>query len=205
MRKCTYFKRYRMEVDLRCPPSGIAGPEGHGLLEGVLAGGFAWLAWRESLAHVHAEVLALSFQDELDALVFPCLSSLGGCRELMRATCDRAGFRPGATWLVAASGGAAAAGPAVECVAAIQGIIDADGHGAIQNVGVLSQYRGRGLGRALVLKALAGFAATGARRAYLEVTARNGPAVRMYRALGFRCYKTVYRGVAVPEPVAVGI
>ena len=33
----------------------------------------------------------------------------------------------------------------------------------------------------------------------LEVTARNEPAVRMYRNVGFRSYKTLYRGVEVPE------
>ena len=35
----------------------------------------------------------------------------------------------------------------------------------------------------------------------LEVTARNEPAVRMYRRLGFRCTRTTYRAV----PTAAGI
>ena len=57
--------------------------------------------------------------------------------------------------------------------------------------------RASGLGRALLLKALDGFAAVGAQRAFLEVTARNEPAVRMYRRLGFRSYKTIYREVEI--------
>jgi ribosomal protein S18 acetylase RimI-like enzyme len=126
----------------------------------------------------------------------------------MIAIRNRPGFCPHATWLVVAtdlSAEDAATGLAGNCVATVQGVIDEHGHGGIQNVGVLPEFRGRGLGRALMLKALAGFAACGARRAYLEVTARNQAAMRMYRTLGFRCTKTVYRSVPAPEPVAVGL
>ena len=68
--------------------------------------------------------------------------------------------------------------------------------------------------RRYLLKALDGFAAVGAKRAFLEVTARNEPAVRMYRRLGFRSYKTIYREVRIPDaetaplaadPVGVGL
>jgi ribosomal protein S18 acetylase RimI-like enzyme len=204
MRKYTYFKRYRMEADLRRPPSGLANPSGTGLLPGVLPAGFYWLPWNEQLRNAHAEVKALSFQDEMDANVFPCLGSLAGCRDLMTAIRERPGFCPQATWLAAAEVPQyEPSGLAAGCVATIQGVIDEYGFGGIQNVGVVPEYRGRGLGRALMLKALAGFAAAGVRRAFLEVTARNEPAVRMYRALGFRCYRTVYRAVEVREPVAV--
>ena len=96
-------------------------------------------------------------------------------------------------------------GLAGDCVATVQGVIDDSGHGAIQNVGVIPEYRGRGLGMALMLKALAGFAASGAKRASLEVTASNRAAMRIYRTLGFRCTQTVYRSVPFPEPEPVGI
>lgn len=207
MRKYTYFKRYRMELDLRRPPSGTAGPGGAGVHTAALPNGYYWLPWAESLRDAHAEVKALSFQDEMDALVFPCLGSLAGCRELMAAIRERPGFCPQATWLVAASDVPChmATGLGAGCVATIQGVIDDQGFGGIQNVGVVAEYRGRGLGRALMLKALAGFAAAGVRRVYLEVTAPNEPAVRMYRALGFRCYKTVYRAVEVRESAAARV
>ena len=74
----------------------------------------------------------------------------------------------------------------------------------LMTIAVEPKYRGKGLGRALLLKALAGFAAAGAARSFLEVTARNEPAVRVYRDVGFRCHKTLYRGVEVPEPAGVG-
>jgi ribosomal protein S18 acetylase RimI-like enzyme len=64
---------------------------------------------------------------------------------------------------------------------------------------VIPEYRGLGLGWALLLKALEGFTAAGARRAFLEVTAKNELAVRLYRRLGFRSYKTIYREVEVDD------
>ena len=48
---------------------------------------------------------------------------------------------------------------------------------------------------ALVLKALHGLQRCGAHRVHLEVTAQNGSAVRIYRRLGFRCRKTLYKAV----------
>jgi ribosomal protein S18 acetylase RimI-like enzyme len=198
-----HFKRFRMEVDLRRPPTALDAPA-------ALPAGFHWLPWRDNLLFAHAEVKALSFQDETDSLVFSSLASLGGCRELMAAIRDRPGFCPQATWLVVASemnDVEARTGLAGNCVATVQGVLDEHGHGSIQNVGVVPEYRGLGLGRALVLKAVAGFAQCRAKRAWLEVTASNRPAMRIYRTLGFRCTKTVYRSVPIPEPepVAVGL
>ncbi|HJZ56866.1 MAG TPA: N-acetyltransferase [Gemmataceae bacterium] len=192
MRKLTYFKRYRMELDLRHPQPPPTLPPG-----------FWWLPWHDSLLGIHAEVKHLCFQHDLDSVVFPSLGHPAGCRELMAAIRCRSGFCPGATWLVVASVAASDA-PAGGCVGTVQGLIDGHGSGAIQNLGVMPEYRGKGIGRALLLKALAGFAVAGAPRAVLEVTARNEPAVRMYRAVGFRSHKTLYRGVEVPEPAGVG-
>jgi ribosomal protein S18 acetylase RimI-like enzyme len=178
--KLTYFKRFRMELDLRHPRPPAELPPG-----------FYWVPWGESLLDVHAEVKYLAFQGEMDALVFPSLADRAGCRELMTAIRDRVGFCAPATWLVAGRDG---------CVGTVQGIIDEQGHGGIQNLGVMAVYRGKGIGKALLLKALCGFVAAGLSRAFLEVTARNEPAVRMYRHLGFRSYKTVYRAVSLADP-----
>ena len=192
-----------MEVDLRTPPSGLAALAS-------LPAGFHWLPWRDSLLFAHAEVKALCFQDETDSLIFRSLASLEGCRDLMAAIRDRPGFCPQATWLVVASGmekESALTGLAGNCIATVQGVLDDHGHGAIQNVGVIPEYRGQGLGTALMLKALAGFAACHAKRASLEVTASNRAAMHIYRSLGFRCAKTVYRSVPLPaaEPFVVGL
>jgi ribosomal protein S18 acetylase RimI-like enzyme len=127
----------------------------------------------------------------MDAGLFPCLGSPAGCQELMAAIRSKSGFCAAATWLVAGAEG---------CVATVQGIVDEEGCGGIQNLGVVPDHRGRGIGRALLLRALDGFASVGVRRAFLEVTARNEAAVRMYHEIGFRSYRTVYRSAEVPRP-----
>ncbi len=96
------------------------------------------------------------------------------------------GFLPGATWLIRCTEG---------YVGTVQGVADQGPIGAIQNVGVLRVYRGKGLGRALVERALAGFRQAGLRQAYLEVTAENVPAVELYRNVGFRRTKTLYKAI----------
>jgi GNAT superfamily N-acetyltransferase len=159
----------------------------HGVcLRPVLPPGYRWIAWDESLLELHAQVKYLSFRTELDSCVFPCLGDAEGCLRLMREIRRKPGFLPAATWLIAAPEG---------CVATIQGIVDRGPIGSIQNVGVLPSYRGLGLGRALVEKALVGFQLANLHRAFLEVTADNACAIRIYRSLGFRKAKTLYKAV----------
>jgi ribosomal protein S18 acetylase RimI-like enzyme len=183
--RLTYFKRYRMELDLaRDLPAAVLPP------------GFAWLPWDDSLIEMHAEAKYQSFRDDLDSKVFPSLGHPTGCRDLMRAIRFRDGFCPGSTWLVSGPDGVAGT---------VQGLCDRSRAGAIQNLGVVPGSRGLGLGTALLLKALHGFRAVGIGRAYLEVTARNDAAVRLYRKYGFRSYRTIYKPVEVPEPAPVGL
>ncbi len=185
MQKVKYFKRYRMELPLR-----------HALAPAELPEGYRWLVWDDSLLALHAEVKFLSFQQHADALVFPSLGTRTGCHDLMAAIRYRDNFCPQATWLIAGPDGA---------VATVQGLLDDNGHGGIQNLGVVPECRGLGLGRAILLKALAGFASVGVPRAFLEVTATNDPAVRLYRSMGFRATKTLYRGVELRHADAVGV
>ena len=171
----TYYKRFRMEVDL---DGFLPAP--------TLPPAFAWIAWQESLIDYHAEVKYLSFRDEIDAHVFPCLGDRYGCQRLMREIRRKPGFLPGATWLIACREG---------YVATVQGVADRGPIGAIQNLGVVPSYRGLGLGRALIRQALLGFRGAGLSRAYLDVTAENSGAVLMYREVGFRRAKTLYKAV----------
>jgi GNAT superfamily N-acetyltransferase len=173
----SYFKRYKMEMDLRDLPAL------------VLSSDFHLLPWSETVLDAHAEVLYDSFHQEIDSVIFPSLSSPNGCVTLMNVVSRRMNFVPGATWL--------AIGPAGPC-GAIQGLHERGGVGAVQNVGVMPAFRGRGVGEALVLQALHGFRRAGLCRAQLEVTARNEGAQRLYRRLGFRRTKTLYK--AVPDP-----
>jgi ribosomal protein S18 acetylase RimI-like enzyme len=171
----TYYKRLRMEIDLDGP-----------IVPAALPGRFVWVPWEESLLADHAEVKFQCFRREIDAYVFPCLGDRYGCQRLMREIRRKPGFLPGATWLIACPEG---------YVATVQGVMDHGPIGAIQNLGVLPDYRGIGLGRALVERALIGFHQAGLRRAYLEVTAENNAAVQLYRSFGFRRAKTLYKAV----------
>lgn len=184
MNHVRYFKRHRMELPLRGPVAPVPLPPG-----------FALVPWTDALIDLHAEVKYQSFHDHEDAIVFASLATRTGCRDLMSAIRYRPNFCPRATWLVTGPDGG---------VGTIQGLLDENGHGGIQNLGVVPECRGLGLGRALLVAALGGFAAVGVRRAFLEVTATNAPAVRMYRSVGFRAHKTIYRGVELPHPDTVG-
>ncbi len=172
----SYFKRFKMEIDLdeRLPLPG-------------LPAGYAWLPWDRSLLEAHADVLFESFHREIDGVVFPSLSTRAGCIYLMSEICRKSGFTPEATWLLVGERG--------EIQGTVQGVRERNGMGAIQNLGIVPGCRGRGLGSALLLQALHGFRRTGLGRAFLEVTARNDGAVRLYRRLGFRRRKTIYKAV----------
>src|SRR5262245_54441167 len=127
----SYFKRFRMEIDL-----ADAGPPP------PLPVGYSWMAWHDGLVETHAETLLASFHEEIDTVVFPSLGSLQGCHSLMTEIRRKHGFAPGATWLLAFPGG---------YCGTIQGVRERTGLGAIQNLGVVAAHRGRGLGRALLL------------------------------------------------------
>jgi ribosomal protein S18 acetylase RimI-like enzyme len=59
-----------------------------------------------------------------------------------------------------------------------------DGDGYIDYLAVAGDWRGRGLGRALLQAALAGFAQTGLKRGVLWVNGRNESATQLYRSAG---------------------
>ena len=211
----TYFKRFRMEIDLAQHP----------LRTGPLPAGYRLVPWQAATIEAHAEAKYHSFRHELDANVFPCLGDAEGCYRLMLEISRKEGFLPAATWLLEyrPNGNAALASPErqaapaamnaaavplgsgaglsanghgpVEYCGTIQGVCDRSGMGAIQNFGVTPEHRGRGLGTQLMAASLAGFASAGVRRVYLEVTAQNEAAIRLYRRLGFVKVRTIYKAV----------
>jgi hypothetical protein len=153
--------------------------------------GYHLAAWDPGLLPAHAESKYLSFRTEIDANVFPCLGEYDGCVRLMQEISRKDGFLPEATWLAIND-----EGPGEFC-GTVQGIRDRSGLGAIQNLGIVPEHRGRGLGSALMMKALNGFRRAGLRRAYLEVTAQNDGAIKLYRRLGFAKARTVYKAIEV--------
>lgn len=179
----TYFKRYRMEFDLA----------GRKPVAAVLPAGYRFVPWDPLLLEAHAETKYQSFRGEIDANVFACLGEYDGCLRLMGEISRKEGFLSGATWLIAQD----EAPPGSGYCGTIQGICDRAGFGAIQNLGIVPEHRGRGLGTALLLRALTGFRQAGLRRAFLEVTAQNDGAIRLYRRLGFVRVRTVYKAVEV--------
>lgn len=176
----TYFKRFRMDVDLAAPRTPRPLPPG-----------YRFVGWNEGLLDVHARTKFRSFRTEIDAVVFPCLGNLEGCRRLMREIRNKPGFLPNATWLIVRND----IFGDLEWCGTIQGVVDRAGLGSIQNIGVLPSLRGLGLGSCLIEQALAGFRSHGLRKVSLEVTADNSRAVRLYQRLGFRRMKTVYKVV----------
>jgi ribosomal protein S18 acetylase RimI-like enzyme len=184
----TYFKRLRMEYDLSAPL----------FAEPPLAEGYELLPWKEDLQGAHAEVKYKCFRFEIDANVFPNLGARDGCRRLMDDIVHRGWFVPEATWLVQYWPQHARR---PEICGTIQGLVEEIGGGqrlgAVQNVGVTDSHRGRGLGTCLLHRSLLGFRAAGFTRVYLEVTAQNSGAVRLYHRLGFQQTKVVFKAAEV--------
>ena len=184
LKDATYFRRFRMEIDLRQAD----------LPEPFLPEGYLWTGWNRDLVERHAAAKYASFRDELDSQVFPCLGELPGCHRLMSEIASQSSFLPEATWLISAR---SFEDDLIHDVGTIQGLAHTSMVGAIQNVGVVAEHRGQGLGRALVLRCLHGFRLIGIPRVSLEVTADNRHAIELYKKVGFRIVRTMYRDAEV--------
>ncbi len=182
----TYFRRYRMELNL----CGFRAQWDH---EALAAAGYQIVGFEEGLIRDHAQAKYHSFRTEIDADVFPCLGRRDGCLKLMQEISARATFVPGATWLLRYHDRPGGRGMPIGTV---QGI-EQDGWGAIQNLGIIAEHRGRGLGRMLMHRAAAGFQAAGIEKMNLEVTTANTSAIRLYEQIGFRCARVVYKACEV--------
>lgn len=176
-----YLTRHIMSIDLKRPLPAPSLPEG-----------YVWVPWDDRLIDLFAEVHYLSFRRTMDAALFKSFSNRAGCWHLMNEIRNRVDFAPYATWLIASPGGCCAS---IECVSF-------DGNeGNIQNVSVIPAFRRLGLGRALVLQALASFKQHKRSRVSLEVTGENLPAVQLYQRLGFRKISTSFKEVSSDDLV----
>ena len=176
-----FVRRVRMEAPTdRLPPPAVP-PE------------FRLVPWRPDLLDEHAAAKRDAFAEEPDSLLFPALATVRGCRALMADIARQPLFLPDATWLAVRRADPFDEPAGGTAVGTVQGLGGTRGVGAIQNVGVVPECRGFGLGRALIVRALHGFAARGYRRVYLEVTADNAPALALYRDVGFRPVRTLYK------------
>jgi ribosomal protein S18 acetylase RimI-like enzyme len=179
----TYFKRYRMECDLATAFTDRA----------WTVSGYTLLPFESSLIQQHAMTKFESFCHELDSHVFPCLGRKDGCLRLMREIASRSCFAPESTWLCRYTDPATAQSIPV---GTIQGL-EIDGWGAIQNLGIIPEHRGKGLGSWLLHRAAEGFRQLGLSRMHLEVTTDNIDAIRLYERLGFRKAQVIYKAAEV--------
>jgi ribosomal-protein-alanine N-acetyltransferase len=65
--------------------------------------------------------------------------------------------------------------------------------GHVISVAVMPDYRNKGLGYSLVEQALSALSAMQADECYLEVRTTNGPAINLYKKMGFELTRTVAR------------
>lgn len=179
----TYFRRYRMQIDLV-----------EGILEPPSPEGYHFLQWDPKLVAAHAESKFRSFRNELDANVFRCLGNSDGCYRLMKEVSSRDNFIPEATWLARFKHPRTGR---VENCGTIQGLRTKPDVASIQNVGVVASHRGNQVGAGIMLRSLHGFHSVGVRFVSLEVTVHNSKAIRFYKRLGFRVLKTVYKSAEV--------
>jgi len=63
--------------------------------------------------------------------------------------------------------------------------------GHIVSIAVMPDFRRKGIGAALVNEAMNGMQLYGAKQAFLEVRVTNGPAVDLYKKLGFEVARTI--------------
>lgn len=174
------FKRYRMEIDLR--KTALETPR--------LPKDYYAEPWSRSLLEAHATAHYLSFRGTPDAELFGNFQTFRGCRRVMENIFTRRNFLPEATHLIVYHP------PELfhtEFVATIQGVLDVHGQGAIQNVGVVPNHQGKGLGKILLQLTLQGYQKAGIRIAHLEVTADNFRAVRLYSQMGFQITQVLYK------------
>jgi [ribosomal protein S18]-alanine N-acetyltransferase len=175
-----YFKRYRMERRLDELDQGAV----------PLPASVELVPWSQSLVREHGRAKYASFHEEMDASIFPCLSNKESCIRLMRDLADRNDFAPQATWLaIYQAPGDTKAQP----IGTIQGLRTDSNAGALQNIGIVPEFRGSGIGSALIRQALRGFQALGCNLASLEVTVKNSAAIRLYERLGFERVDTVFK------------
>ncbi|MBR0239444.1 MAG: GNAT family N-acetyltransferase [Thermoguttaceae bacterium] len=180
------FTRYKMQISLeswKCP-------------EIKLPAGFEMAPWSTNLIHKHSEAIYKSFKDSIDAQFFITFTQQSRCEDFMRYLANRSGFLPSATWLLREKSGCAAARlfrlpSCYKLAGTIQGLITPEFIGAIQNVGILPEYRGRGLSKLLLYYCLWGYQQAGVKTVQLEVTQINEVAINLYQKIGFHVTEVI--------------
>lgn len=185
--RSVFIKRFRMQIELAACSDWL-------MEQPICGDSIEWVPWHPKLVHMHAQVKWESFRQEMDGSVFPSLANREGCRQLMREISIKSTFVPEATWLAIAKEGSTKESSGRELgVGTIQGLRNGPIHGAIQNIGVVAAWRGRGVGKELIRRSLRGYYLTGCRFVTLEVTTHNFRAIELYKSVGFQTVETLYK------------
>jgi len=174
-----FLKRYRMECPVQSAKNGPAD----------LPKGYSWEKWTPEISHLHGLVLHQSFKGEKDSQLFLSFTTLAGCENLLKEMGQRTDFLPEATWLIL--------GPDGPC-ATLQSLFQKGNVVSVQNIAVVPEHRGKGLGKALVKKLFQMMHEHQFPMAWLEVTADNERAIRLYESMGFIRTKVLYKELPIP-------
>jgi len=138
-----------------------------------------WQTFSESTRPLFQQTLLRSYEGTLDC---PELNGARTIEQILEGHMAQGKFRPEYWWLALERG--AAAGVALAMELADRPVWD------LSYVGVVPEARGRGVGRALTLRALQAARAARAPQLTLAVDVRNVPAHQLYLSLGFQPHET---------------
>jgi len=168
-----YHPRYYLELDLASYPWGIQ----HSCLERIMA-------WDAAYISPMAEMAMASYRNQIDAVICEDYCSPAGCENYLRSLVENPGcgvFEPEASLVAIDSRGL----PCGFVIASrISGLA-----GMIPQIAISPSHQGRGLGKALMDRALCHFKARGFRTVSLTVTKRNRRAFEWYQRVGFKIRK----------------
>jgi ribosomal protein S18 acetylase RimI-like enzyme len=146
--------------------------------------GYELIGWDDRYMERVAYLFYGANRDTLDALIYPQFRSLDETERLVQAVCDG-----GAGALVTEASGIVLHRGAT--CGAIMVVRQKPDEGCVVMVAVAPAHQGRGLGRALLARALSSAKQVGIRLVELTVTEENEPAVALYRRLGFALRRRV--------------
>jgi ribosomal protein S18 acetylase RimI-like enzyme len=163
------YPRYFLELDLQAP-----------LRQKESASIDRIIPWDASYLQGAAQAAWKSYQEEPDALICEDYCSIAGCENYLRSLVENPGcgtFQPDASFIGLDSRG-------IPCGFIICSRTSAFA-GMIPQIAILPSHQGRGLGNALMYRALSRLKAMGMRTVSLTVTKKNRRAFEWYQRIGF--------------------
>jgi len=142
------------------------------------------VAWDSAYLPYLAELTIASYRNQIDAVICEDYSSQGGCESYLRSLVENPGcgvFEPEASFVAVDSRG-------LPCGFVISSCISASA-GMIPQIAISPSHQSRGLGKALMGRALSHLKSRGFRAVSLTVTKKNRRAFEWYQRVGFKMRK----------------